>query len=783
MPRIIAPLLLILSLLLPSCTLFEYESSVNVYLSPAERDSIQSLAAQLRDQGKKLRGKSEFIEALELQQKALDLSLQLKDTLNIVQDYNNLGTTYRRLGHLEQALHHHYLAMNCAEAYHEDSTKQAIKNRVFSYNGLGNVYLTYGNEEKAKVLLHKALEGETKIGNQLGMAINYANLGSIYESQNMLDSAQWYYERSMEMNIQQQSTMGMSLCYVHFGQVLEKRDSVVAAEAEYRKALALMEGNEDRYHYLDVLKALSLNLLRQGKLAEVQQYAEVIHQLADELHSTELLRESAALYAKMYEAMGNYHAAYEQLQICKAWDDSIAKPINDNKLREACINYEIQNSRKKVDELQAALEDNDKMHNFIIYVELALVVILIVAILLLMYAYKNRNARIEALNRLDNMRNTFFRNVTHEFRTPLTVIMGLSDQLKQGHTTEEQQRNMLDTIKQHGHTLLNLVNELLSISRIVSGHEQCEWRNGDVVTFLRVSFSGYAEYAKTRNIELHFVTSQDKIMMDFVPDYLQKILNNLISNSFNYTASGGSITLKLGLKSNHLTIDMIDTGQGISAEDLPHIFELFYQGHSADKHCNSGIGLPYVQQMVRQMGGIITAENYLPHGTAMHIVLSCKCSDERVTEIKPWTLDDSIRDVALHPLNLTADHAENLTEANLPLVMIVEDHPDIADYIALLLQGRYRVMKATDAFDAFNKMGHHKPAMIITDVMMPGMDGFEFCRSLKRSANYADIMVVMESARVEESDRKRAMECGASAYVFKPFEADEFNRLIDGLFT
>lgn len=772
-------ILIVMLLQLASCALLDIDNNAPL-LSSEDIDSIRTEAQALRDMGRKHREKAELSEALNVQTKALELSLMLHDTLLIVQDYNQLGTTFRRLGRIENAMNNHYMALNYAEAYHEDSSFSALKNIVVSCNGIGNVHLSMGNSAMAEPYFRRSLVGEIKLNSLLGMAINYANIGSIYMDRNELDSAMWYFEQSMAKNQELNSAVGKSLCYVYFGMVYEKKDSIVKAETAYRKAVEIIEGDEDRYHAAEALYALAQNLYKQKRLAEAETYSEQVMEIAEAVHSFESLHDAYALRAQIAEAKGDVAGALENYKMSTAWGDSIVNPEKDNALHQICIDYEINASKNQVEQLQKAYDNIAQMHKVVTTIEFVLLLILAVVMGLILYASRSRKEKLTALNKLDSMRTTFFRNLTHEFRTPLTVIMGLADQMKTEEFAVEQRNHLLNSISQQGRTLLNLVNELLGISKMMSGNEKCEWRHGNIVAFLRVTMSGYADFARMRNIELHIDVADDQIIMDFVPDYYQKIINNLLGNSFKHTPSGGSITLKLETRSNHLMLDIIDTGDGITVEDLPHIFELFYQGRDAKNQGSAGIGLPYVQQMVRQMGGIIDAENNLPHGTTMHITVPIQCNDETVTDIKPWDLQNAIQDLSHTQTDLMAESEAN-EDVSLPLVMIVEDNPDIADYISLLLHSRYRVIKASDGYAALQLLSTQLPDIILTDLMMPGMDGYELCHAVRQSEILSDVPIVIISAKSEDKDRVRGYEDGADGYLLKPFNPSELQALITRL--
>lgn len=754
-------------------------------LPPAQREALEQEAQEKRTQGRQQRETADFFVALESQTRAMEISQLLGDTSTLIQDYNQLGTTFRRLGRQEQAISYHLQALNLAEA-RLDTSQQAIKNLVVSLNGLGNSHLTLGDNHEAEKCFRRALDGEIALNSHLGMAINYANLGSIKEKQHQYDSAHWYFERSLEENVQAGSTMGQGLCHIYFGNLNQDRNQLQEAEMEYREAYRLLFADKDLWHSIEAVLALSRNLHKQGRNTEALGLADKALSEARQMHSVEHLREATVVKAHLLEDEGNLRESLHYLHQARAWEDSLDANNRQDGIRDLCIRYGIEQSEKKMQELQKAYEVNSRMMRYLTWGESLLLLLALFVLAAVWYAYKIRKERLEDMKKNEAMRTAFFRNITHEFRTPLTLIMGLSDQLKDEELSMGKRLNFISTIQQQGHQLLDLVNELLSFSKLMAGYDKKTWYHGDVVSFIRLGVSSYMDFAHLRNIELHFVTEQESIEMDFVPDYYTKILNNLLGNAFKYTPAGGSIMVKLSLREKHLVIDVIDTGTGFSLEDKQHLFELFYQGRTSEMQGNSGIGLPFVKQMVQHMGGIISVKDNQPHGSDMQIILSMK-SNESQAEVKPWTLQDAMSVVPnTSPRTvLNAVEAENecSNESNLPVLLIVEDNPYVSEYIKVVLQTQYRLVTATDGMDALNKASKVLPDAIISDLVMPGMDGYQLCHAIRQSQMLSDVPIIIVSARSEQEDRVKAYEMGADGYLLKPFNPVELSALIARLLT
>ena len=267
-----------------------------------------------RELGKKLRNASQFYEAIDVHKRGLVAAEKLRDTVQIVQALNNIGTNYRRLAILDEASSYHYQALTYCDQYsgsRNPDDRTARKNRVVSLNGIGNVQLTLGNADEAENAFRQALKGENELGSALGQAINYANLGSILESREMLDSARYYYGKSLEFNEKVKSDLGVSLCHAHFGRLAEKEGDYDTAIEEYRQAYDIMEGNSDVWHWLESAVSLVRAYINAGNLERASFYLAKAGKEAGRISSMEYLAEVNRLEYLISKKKGNAVKALE----------------------------------------------------------------------------------------------------------------------------------------------------------------------------------------------------------------------------------------------------------------------------------------------------------------------------------------------------------------------------------------------------------------------------------------------------------------------------------------
>jgi two-component sensor histidine kinase len=558
--------------------------------------------------GKRYRDAAKFNEAVIYHRQALGLAEQLCDTVEIIQICNQIGTNFRRMGIMDEASTYHYKALALCEQYHDKSSYVALKNRVVSLNGIGNVQLSMENYNAAILAFRQALSGERQLESDLGQAINYANIGAIFEKQGMIDSAWIYYRRSMQHNQAAGSDLGISLCHTYFGNLLEKDKQWDNAIREYRSAYDLMEKSQDRWHWIESCIALARVNMGKGDMTSAQKYLTRASRTAKEMQSREHLREVYWLNYLYYEKLGNCPKAFENYKLSREYADSVSNIENTAHLQNVRVNFEKEKSSRELALIQANYRMEQRTKNIILFAGISILLLTIIVIGFLLYVVRIKSRTQKIMRHMETVRSKFFTNITHEFRTPLTVILGLANQLSEKTGTDQESSASLQTIIRQGDHLLSLVNQLLNISKVRSSIEEPNWRTGDIVAFIRMIVENFQVFAQQKHLNLIFVPQQTFLQADFVPEYFQKVMHNLLSNALKYTPKGGHIYITATQENNNLVIQIADSGKGIDKQDLPHIFETFYQGNNSCMDMGTGVGLSLAKQMVETMGGQIAVK-------------------------------------------------------------------------------------------------------------------------------------------------------------------------------
>ena len=715
--------------------------------SESETQSIRDSLATLRQQGKKERDASRYDEALRLHIRGLDMARAVGDSSEWIQALNNIATDYHRMGMLDVAQSYHYQALTlCDES--ADTTYQMRKNRVKALNGLGNIYLSIYSYDDADSVFRQALEGEHQLGSATGQAINYANLGSIYSARGDDEKALDYYRQSMFYNKKDSNLLGMALCHLYFGNIYERRQQYDLALREYEQSDRMMTDLKDLWHALEPRLALASVYYHTHEDAKAQALLDRADATARQINSWEHIVEVNHLYFQLMQRQGRYHEALDHHLIATAYQDSILDNEKLDRIHNIGINIERTRQQKMVDMAQNELQTEKRIRQQSAWLFGLTVILLLAVISALLYVQRMRHRSMEMMREASRLREDFFTNITHEFRTPLTVILGLSRKIRENTEVPQSVSDKASTIERQGNRLLTLVTQLLDISKVKSVIGEPNWQHGNICAQVAMLLETYIDYAANRGVTLKYHYDQ-AIEMDFVPDYVNKVMSNLVSNALKFTPNGGTISVNLYQRGDRLHIDVSDTGHGISSDKLAHIFEPFYTTGDMGEAKGTGIGLALTQEIISHLNGTITAESQVGKGTTFHIVMPIQNrSADPVTETE-------------------------IGNSGKPIIVVAEDNADVADLLCSQLEPFYEVVAARDGVEALKRAGEIIPDLVITDVMMPNMDGMALARAIRANDLTAHIPIIMVTARVTEQDRIEGIKAGADAYLVKPFNTEE----------
>ncbi|HEY0480516.1 MAG TPA: ATP-binding protein [Kofleriaceae bacterium] len=402
-------------------------------------------------------------------------------------------------------------------------------------------------------------------------------------------------------------------------------------------------------------------------------------------------------------------------------------------------------------------------------------------------AYELERRRAEALAELDRAKTTFFSNVSHEFRTPLTLMLGPLEDLLADPDQLPAAHEDLTTVQRNGLRLLKLVNTMLDFSRIEAGRAQVSLRPTELAQLTADLASMFRAATDKAGLALHVECEPLGTPVDVDPDMWEKIVLNLISNAFKFTLRG-EIAVALARRGDRVELSVRDTGCGIPQAELPHVFERFHrvEGTRGRSYEGTGIGLALVQELVRLHGGTISVASTEAQGSTFIVSFPIRAArsnammltaNERVShsaEMNAYVAE------ALRWLPEEAD-ARTAAPVSRDRILIADDNADMLSYLRRLLSPRWEVDAVSNGRAALDAIRNRPPALVITDVMMPDLDGFGLIAALRADPAHAKLPVIMLSARAGEEARVEGLRAGATDYLVKPFASRELIARVDSL--
>lgn len=370
----------------------------------------------------------------------------------------------------------------------------------------------------------------------------------------------------------------------------------------------------------------------------------------------------------------------------------------------------------------------------------------------------------------------FFTNISHEIKTPLTLILTPIQQLLQLCKDNLTIQSQLRTMENNGNRLLKIVNQLLDIRRFETGHEQLTLEHLDLVDFVRSVVDSFQQAAQAKEIVLQLNTTLPLYRIDFDPDKIEKVLYNLLSNALKFTKEGGQVTVSIYIRldsgAKHLTIDVVDNGIGIQPEDIARIFQPFQQGKSTVSG-GSGLGLTYSKSLVELHGGTLYATSTQTAANQNHTVFRLTLPIEKSLDPAKERPTEYFRSAAI---SSSTEGQQPEIELPMPsalprkcMLLIVEDNPEMRGYLCEFFSNTYHIVEASDGLEGIALARKHLPDLVISDVMMPNMDGITFCRHIKSDLLLCHIPVILLTAKSLVEYEIEGLEMGADDYIVKPF--------------
>jgi signal transduction histidine kinase/FixJ family two-component response regulator/predicted negative regulator of RcsB-dependent stress response len=755
---------------------------------------------------------------------------QLADSLRFDRGHaralDNMGWVHYRRGELDKALS---LSMQALRLSHK--AKDPWESVNASIN-IASVYYEQENYVQAVAYFTQAFRMSEKLGDKLlqGRALN--NLAFMYLKQGKYPLSLEYSFKALRNNEQADDKYLISFSLRTLGDVYAKQGDYAKALTYQRQALEAAREVGNKYMIVTSLNRMGDVYTQLGdygaSLSSQRQALAISLEAGLRPDRVNIYRGMAEAYVKT----GDFRNAYHYQQLGLALNDSIFKERNSRQIAEMQARYE--NGRKeqenqllrKENALKAAVINNQSLERRWLYTGLGFVALLIGLGYVANRRIAKRNLLIqkqeaqmmeerlqndlrlerlesEKLAELNNLKSHFFANISHEFRTPLTLILAPLEKMMAGPAFNTTYGHELKVMHRSTQRLLQLINQLLDLSRLESGSVKLEVSRGDLGRFVRVMVGSFSSLAESRGIDLALQLDAETPPSYFDKDKVEKMLYNLLSNALKFTGAGGKVTVSLSRVSNaevhpdaagpgdaaeYVRVAVQDTGKGIPQDQLTKIFDRFYQidGSATREQEGSGIGLSLVKELVSLHRGTLHVESRPGEGACFTVTLplflSCPPESKLLEVAEPQPVPvralpagppETAKGATVGAETGRKPSAKPVEADGLPLLLIVEDNDEIRTYIKEIFAGSYTVSEAVNGQDGLTQAVATVPDVIISDLMMPLMDGVELCTRLRQDPRTSHIPLILLTAKASVESRISGFQTGADDYVTKPFHPVE----------
>lgn len=742
-----------------------------------------------------------FDLSMEAHQKSMDIKKALNDKKGMSFSYNNIGVLYSEQDNLPQALEYFHKNLEiCEELGLKINFAQASQN-------IGILYIQQNKYQEALVYLQKAEEPFMEINYKRGLSSIYNNLGVVFYNLEDPDEAVVYYEKALEIGREIKDKILISNVFRNLGNIYNQKNDFSKAMENYQKSLDIKIGLGDKQDIAAANIDIGSLYLDLGQPNQSKKWCTKAYKQAKEFKYLEELMQSSKCLKNTYDKLGDIQQAYKFQEEYHDLRDSLRILQNKDEVNRLAMQYQF-DKQYLADSLAMATEQHnlelvyqsniDKERNQRNVVTIIGCTILIIAGLLygwlLFVRRNNRNLAEKNLiierekNRAEaseRAKEVFFSNISHELRTPLTLIIGPLDNLIES-TRDQDIKRELTIVQRSASRLHSMINELLDLYKLESGKIILNVSSVELVNVINQLVQSFESLAIQKNIKLSIIHDVKECFVFVDIDKLEKVLINLLSNAFKFTNGPGEIKINLECENNEkdFKISVADTGIGIPEDKIENVFDRFYQVDetSSRGYEGTGIGLSLTKELVELHNGKIWVESELDKGSVFTILIP-KGDDGQITNenqlddfenIELEVDSDDKADAYLADEDKLDTSIEKEITTGLPIVLIVEDNRDMRKYIRSCLdESLYRITEAKDGEEGLKKAIEKVPDLIVSDVMMPKMDGNEMCHRIKMDEHTSHIPVVLVTARASVEQKIKGIETGADAYISKPFNAKE----------
>ena len=754
--------------------------------SIALHDTIRQIAAY-RALGDAHAENSHFRSSIEYKRKYLLLAQQIHNDVQEMTALNALGKCYITINISDEALRFYLKALNVGKDLNNDC-KSVVREKAKTRLGIGTIYVEFDKTDDANELLDDAMKMATSIIEDNGLMTEiYFWKGVVAQKRQLYDSAYTYYNRALQGAINLNSTVGLSESLLGLG-------SLSLAQGEYNEAIVSLDNS------LGVLQGTSLKLLalktnialadayfNLNDIKKADKHVHDAYALAQELDLSSYLQTANRYLEKIYRAQNNIKLANHHLDLAQKYETKMNEGKINSSLFHIAVEYEKEKNKQLIDEIK--MEYNVKARTQKVVIISSTIILLLAITLIVLYAYflKMRKGKREALVQSAQLKTELYDQISEDIKSPITIISGLTENLKQnlGEGCTTKNSIDLDIIQRETQNISFLINEALVFSNAKNKFSS-SWVNGNIVSYLQFLLNCHSDDADVRGVSLIFLHSHENINMNYFKDKLRVAINNILSSAISESANDEKVIMNVrhNVKEHLCTISISHKSKGVSKNDIPDTFkesidestQIYSMRHSSKK-------MILTNQLVKDMGGVFAFQHKENSDTLYNIELPVR-NDGRLRKQSDFVVQDPlIKTSESLKTELSKVEGNDLKNKKKGLILIVEDNQFMSFYISSILNKEYNTILAQNGVEALNVIEKDIPDIIITDMMMPLMNGNELTAVVKKTPATSHIPVIMITVKESDENRIQSIKAGVDSFLSKPFVEEELTALVEHLLS
>lgn len=691
--------------------------------------------------------KNRMAEADTELKKYLELTKKIKFTDYYNSIYYLYGKLYKKQGYNNLALENFILA----DKYFVYKNADDISIKINDLSEIALFYTDLKNKEKADYYTQQAMALFKKSKNAVNDVNTNFRFGEIEYKNKNYQKALGYLNKILNPKDTAQNVPYKYDVAALMGQTYQEINDLSNASLFTDMAVREFAKKKDTMYWISSLNNNAKIKIKKGHFHEAKNDLDLAKVLLKDQKITIDFLDVYQTQIDYYKTIKNYELALKAIEEQAFYQRKYDEKTNLANLAEQDIRYQTEKKEQKIKLLSAQNELARKQN----YTYIGLLVLLLLLAGIAFYGYRNKIKTAQKLKELNELKSRFFANISHEFRTPLTLIKSPVQSLL-SEISDTNQKNKLQLIDTNSTRMLELVDQLLELSKIDSGNLKLILKDGNIGTFLASIVESFEFLSKEHGIK--FSSNIQKVTENnsFDKDVIEKIVMNLVSNAFKYTPPNERIAFSASVENSNLKLVVSNTGSDVKQDDLPKLFERFYQKN--DSQQGIGIGLALVKELVDLYKG--TIETKIDNGELSFIV------NLPLTEIN--------LNAVVIPTKVQSITIENSIpkDIEIPVLLVVDDNHEIRAVLKDIFKNDYQIIEAQDGEEALKLAQKEIPDCIISDVMMPKMDGFEFTKSIKNNELTSFIPVVLLTAKTSDQAHLDGLKSTADTFLTKPFNND-----------